>query len=100
MGLVGGIIGKELGTAGLSVVAFEQGPVPQVDQYGQRDTLRFIVRDKDWTSALGGATLHWTGQSARYEPGDFKVYTNEIVSGLAERAGADLAGYDVVDWPL
>ena len=33
-------------------------------------------------------------------PGDFKLFTNEIESGNAERANADLTGYDVIDWPL
>ena len=33
-------------------------------------------------------------------PGDFRLFTNEIESGNAERAGADLTGYDIVDWPL
>jgi choline dehydrogenase-like flavoprotein len=31
---------------------------------------------------------------------DFRLFTNEIESGNAERAGADLTGYDIVDWPL
>ena len=51
-------------------------------------------------NVLGGALLHWTGQSSRYMPGDFKLYTNEIESGNAERAHADLTGYDIIDWPL
>jgi gluconate 2-dehydrogenase alpha chain len=51
-------------------------------------------------NVLGGALLHWTGQSSRYMPGDFKLYTNEIASGNAERAKADLTGYDIIDWPL
>jgi choline dehydrogenase-like flavoprotein len=33
-------------------------------------------------------------------PGDFKLRSNEIESGNAERAKADLTGYDVIDWPL
>jgi gluconate 2-dehydrogenase alpha chain len=51
-------------------------------------------------NVLGGALLHWTGQVSRYMPDDFKLYTNEIASGNAERAGADLTGYDITDWPL
>jgi gluconate 2-dehydrogenase alpha chain len=51
-------------------------------------------------NVLGGALLHWTGQASRYMPGDFKLYTHEIASGNAERAKADLAGYDITDWPL
>jgi gluconate 2-dehydrogenase alpha chain len=33
-------------------------------------------------------------------PGDFKVFTNEVASGVAELARADLSGYDIVDWPI
>jgi gluconate 2-dehydrogenase alpha chain len=126
VGAVGGILAKELASAGLKVVGFERGPAPRHADYAPRDSIRFIARTDrlDWVrheptttrsragaeaqiryrtsplNVLGGALLHWTGQASRYMPGDFKVYTNEIVNGGAERAGADLAGYDVVDWPI
>ena len=126
VGAVGGILAKELASAGLKVVGFERGPAPRLADYAPRDSIKFIARvDRlDWVrhepttsrskagetaelryrtsplNVLGGALLHWTGQASRYMPGDFKVYTNEILSGNAERAGADLRGYDVVDWPL
>ncbi len=126
VGAVGGILAKELSSAGLKVVGFERGPTPKREDYAPRDSIRFLVRSDrlDWVrheptttrrrrgetarlqfrtsplNVLGGALLHWTGQSSRYMPGDFKLHTNEIASGNAERAGADLAGYDVIDWPL
>jgi gluconate 2-dehydrogenase alpha chain len=126
VGAVGGILAKELASAGLNVVGFERGPAPRIADYAPRDSIRFIARADglDWVrheptttrsradapadiryrtsplNVLGGALLHWTGQASRYMPGDFKVYTNEIVNGGAARAGADLSGYDVVDWPI
>ncbi|HTM07495.1 MAG TPA: GMC family oxidoreductase [Verrucomicrobiae bacterium] len=126
VGAVGGILAKELASAGLNVVGFERGPAPHPADYAPRDSIRFIARaDRlDWVrheptttrarggaaaelryrtsplNVLGGALLHWTGQASRYMPGDFKVHTNEIANGGAERAGADLTGYDVVDWPI
>ena len=126
VGAVGGILAKELSSAGLKVVGFERGPAPTKEDYAPRDSIRFLVRSDrlEWVrheptttrkrrdeaarlqfrtsplNVLGGALLHWTGQSSRYMPGDFKLYTDEIASGNAERAGADLAGYDVIDWPL
>ena len=126
VGAVGGILAKQLASAGLKVVGFERGPEPRQSDYAPRDSIRFIARaDRlDWVrheptttrsrkdaeadlryrtsplNVLGGALLHWTGQASRYMPGDFKVHTNEIVNGGAERARADLAGYDVVDWPI
>jgi gluconate 2-dehydrogenase alpha chain len=126
VGAVGGILSKELASAGLKVVGFERGPEPRRADYAARDSIRFIARADtlDWVrheptttrardgdaaelryrtsplNVLGGALLHWTGQASRYMPGDFKVYTNEIQNGGAERAGADLAGYDVTDWPI
>src|SRR5437016_6080944 len=126
MGAVGGILAKQLGTAGLKVVALERGPAIVLDDYAARDSIRFAARSEqlDWVrheplsmrggpdqptslryttsplNVVGGALLHWTGQASRFFPGDFKVYTNEVASGLTERADADLSGYDMVDWPI
>lgn len=126
VGGMGGILAKELASTGLKVVGFERGPAPKKEDYAPRDSIRFFVRREqlDWVrhdptvtrrklggptrlqyrtsplNVLGGSLLYWTGQSSRYMPGDFKLYTNEIASGNAERAGADLTGYDIIDWPL
>jgi len=126
VGGLGGILAKELASAGLKVVGFERGPAPKKEDYSPRDSIRFLIRPErlDWVrheptttrskanekshlqfrtsplNVLGGALLHWTGQSSRYMPGDFKLYSNEIESGNAERAKADLTGYDIIDWPL
>lgn len=126
VGGLGGILAKELSSAGLKVVGFERGPAPQKEDYAPRDSIRFLVRPEklDWVrheptttrrrtgekatlqyrtsplNVLGGALLHWTGQSSRYMPDDFKLYTHEIASGNAERARADLSGYDIIDWPI
>lgn len=126
VGGMGGIMAKELASAGLKVVGFERGPEPKKEDYAPRDSIRFLIRPEqlDWVkheptttrkkagqkpklqyrtsplNVLGGSLLHWTGQSSRYMPGDFKIFTNEIASGAAERAKADLTGYDIIDWPL
>jgi gluconate 2-dehydrogenase alpha chain len=126
IGAVGGILAKELASAGLKVVGLERGPAPKKEDYAPRDSIRFLVRTDqlEWVrheptttrkkpgeiarvqyrtsplNVLGGALLHWTGQVSRYMPADFKLYSNEILSGNAERAGADLEGYDIIDWPL
>jgi len=126
VGGMGGILAKELASAGLKVVGLERGPAPKKQDYAPRDSIRFLVRTDqlEWVrheptttrkkkgqatqlqyrtsplNVLGGALLHWTGQVSRYMPGDFKLHTNEILSGNAERAGADLSGYDIIDWPL
>ena len=124
VGAAGGILAKELGTAGLKVVAFERGASLTLEDYGVRDAIRFITRSAlvDWArhdpvtfrslpsqkaavryptvNAVGGQMLHWTGQAARFMPGDFKLFTNEIAGGVAERAKADLSGYEVLDWPI
>jgi gluconate 2-dehydrogenase alpha chain len=124
VGEAGGILAKELGTAGLDVVAFERGNVLARDDYGARDSIKFTARlamqdfirhepqtfrsspneratvRHSTTSALGGRMLTWTGQSARFTPDVFNVHTNEVAGGVAERAGADLTGYDIQDWPI
>ncbi len=125
-GHVGGLLAKELATAGLQVVALERGPEATLEDYATRDAIRFVIRNtlSDWvrhepvtfrgrpderaavrfgntpSNVLGGATLHWTGQAARFQPGDFNVFSNEVATGVAERAGADLAGYEIYDWPI
>ena len=126
VGGMGGILAKQLGTAGLRVVAFERGPALEWADYAPRDSIRFTVRSNqlEWVrhdpttfrsrrdqratlrystspaNALGGALLHWTGQASRFLPDDFRVYSNEVLGGVAERAGADLSGYDIADWPV
>ncbi len=124
VGMVGGILAKELATAGLKVVGFERGAALTREDYAVRDSIHFVVRNAllDWvrhepttfrnspdqravlqfptTNALGGRMLTWTGQSARFSPDDFKVFSGEIASGVAARAGADLAGYEIYDWPI
>ena len=124
VGGVGGILAKELGTAGLNVVAFERGRFLTKEDYAVRDSIKFTVRDSlnEWVhqepvtfrstpdqravvryptiNAIGGQMLHWTAQAARLAPGDFKVFTNEVASGVAERAKADLTGYEIFDWPI
>jgi gluconate 2-dehydrogenase alpha chain len=124
VGEAGGILAKQLATAGLKIVAFERGDVLRREEYGVRDSIKFTTRfnlqeftrhepntfrsgpDKratvrhSTTSTLGGRMLTWTGQSARFPPDVFKVYTNEILGGVAEMAGADLTDYDIHDWPI
>ncbi len=126
VGAVGGILAKELGSAGLQVVAFERGPAVTLEDYAARDAIKWVTRVAlhEWvrhepityrsqpdqratpryttspTNSVGGAILHWTAQAARFLPADFKVFTNEIASGLAERAGADITGHEVSDWPI
>src|SRR5579872_3874729 len=109
-GAVGGILAKELGTAGLKVVVLERGAVLTPEDYAARDAIKFITRaaSVEWArhdpvtfrgnaseraqphyttiNALGGQTIHWTGQAARFMPGDFKVHSREIATGIAERA--------------
>jgi gluconate 2-dehydrogenase alpha chain len=126
VGAVGGILAKELASAGLKVVAFERGPSLTLEDYAVRDSIKFVTRSAllEWVrhepvtfrnlpdqravprysttpaNALGGAMLHWTGQAARFLPGDFKVFSREIASGIADKAKADLTGYDIADWPV
>lgn len=124
VGAAGGILAKELGTAGLKVIALERGELLTEQDYAVRDSIKFISRELQqvWSryepvtfrptrdaratvryptvNTVGGALLQWTGQSVRFAPPDFKIRTNEIENGVAERAKADLTGYDIHDWPI
>ena len=44
VGAVGGILAKQLTSAGLKVVAFERGPALKTAEYAQRDSIRYIAR--------------------------------------------------------
>src|SRR5688572_26393981 len=85
-GVMGGVLAKELGTAGLKVVLLERGPAITRADYAPRDAIEFTTRLnlKDWVrhepivmragprergrlrftttplNVLGGALLHWT----------------------------------------
>ena len=126
MGAAGGVMAKELASAGLSVVGLERGPELEFEDYAYKDSVRAIarrefeerVRHEPVTNrssrgavtrlrytttpanSVGGGLMIWTGSTTRFMPGDFNVYTNEVLGGVAERAGADLDGYDIPDWPI
>jgi gluconate 2-dehydrogenase alpha chain len=126
VGASGAILAKQLATAGLKVVGLERGPLRSLSDYEIRDDIRWMVRtdllptvrDDPFTwrpssdrratvrrgnspeNQVGGAWLHWQGFSWRFHPADFKVRSREIETGVAERAGADLRGVDIQDWPV
>lgn len=124
VGAAGGILAKQLGSAGLHVIGLERGALLTRADYAARDSVKFVVRSSqlEWerhdpvvfrntpaepgrliygtVSAIGGQMLHWTAQSSRLLPGDFKIATNEIAAGVAQRARADLTGYEIFDWPI
>jgi len=116
---LGGILAKQLASAGLKIVGFERGPAPKKADYAPRDSIRFLIRPEqlEWvrheptttrnktgektrlqyrTSAqrARGALLHWTGQSSRYMPGDFKLFTNENRKRTPEQRPCRSESYD------
>ena len=44
IGAVGGILAKQLTSAGLKVVGFERGPALKTVEYAQRDSISYIAR--------------------------------------------------------
>ena len=99
VGCVGGIMAKELASAGLSVVGLEAGPDQPFEDYASKDSLR-KERRSGGNLNLGGGLMVWTGSATRFMPGDFSLYTDEVLGGVAERAGANLDGTDITDWPI
>ncbi len=126
MGAVGGIMAKELATAGMSVVGFERGAYAEFEDYAYKDSIRAIARREfeervrnepvmhrpdrgapaglRYTTtpinAVGGGLSIWTASTTRFMPDDFRVYSNEVQRGGAERAQAQLQGYELFDWPI
>ena len=53
VGGLGGIMAKQLASAGLKVVGFERGPAPKLEDYAPRDSIRFLIRPEqlEWVLA-------------------------------------------------
>ena len=69
VGAVGGILAKELASAGLKVVGFERGPAPKLEDYAPRDSIKFIAR---------GDQLEWV----RHEPTTVRTKRGEVAALL------------------
>ncbi len=127
-GAAAGPISTELAKAGYSVVALDRGEYRTTDDFSGRtfDTLRFVQRaelvpsssevamtfrtdDKSvarpaanrMANMVGGASVHWSGQSWRYYEDDFRVR-----STIDEMYGPERLGYleedgaNIQDWPI
>ena len=125
-GVAGAILAKQFGTAGLQVVVLERGPWLAFNDYAHKDSIRSGPRrgleptvrsdpvyfrprpggpvsrllTSNPTNAVGGAMTFWTGLATRFTPGDFRVHSEDVADGAAQRAGADLTGYEIGDWPI
>lgn len=127
-GAAAGPMSAELSKAGFSVLALERGEYRDLPDFApsQFDTLRFVsrkemvpsIREFPLTfrgsedevarpmqhvgaSTVGGASVHWSGQSWRFYEDDFRVkstieemYTPEQLAHLEED------GANIQDWPI
>lgn len=128
-GASGGPASLELAKAGYSVVVLEAGPHRTTEedfQRGSMDTLRWLTRaemidDKrmsltfrtneaevarPWgyrmASTVGGASVHWSGQSWRYYVDDFRSKTTiqEMYGKTGRLAYLKEDRAAIEDWPL
>ena len=128
-GAAGGPLSLELAEAGRSVVVLERGPHLKTDEHYAKshlDTLRWRTRGemlpgrqdvpitfrtdldadaeaRDYTmaSVVGGASVHWSGQSWRFYEDDFRVRsTIEEMYGRDRLRYLEDDGADIRDWPL
>lgn len=127
MGFLGGIIAAELTKTGVKVVGLERGkPRSTQDYFMVHDELRYSQRydlmqdlSKDTISfrntekvaavpmrqygsflmgeGLGGAGIHWNGQTYRFLPYDFEIYSKTV-----ERYGKNKIpeGMTLQDWGI
>ncbi|MDU0203629.1 MULTISPECIES: GMC family oxidoreductase [Paenibacillus] len=127
MGWVGGIIAAELSKQGVKVVGLERGkPRDTKDYYMVHDELRYAsrydlmqdlsketvtFRNTDKVAAvpmreygsfllgegLGGSSIHWNGQTYRFLPYDFEIYSKTV-----ERYGKQKIpeGMTIQDWGI
>lgn len=127
VGWVGGIMAAELTKAGLDVVGLERGANRTIADYANtHDELRFAIRyemfqnvaNETWTlrhnlgenalpmrqlgsflpgTGVGGAGVHWNGQTWRFHPRDFTMYTS-TVNRYGKSAIPD--GMTIQDWGI
>ncbi len=126
VGWVGGIIASELTKAGLTVVGLERGHDRSIPDWQPRDELRYAIRNdlfqntanETWTfrhnlgetalpirqlgawlpgTGIGGAGVHWNGQTWRFHPRDFTIRTSTIDRYGAAAIPANMA---IQDWGI
>jgi gluconate 2-dehydrogenase alpha chain len=127
VGWVGGIMAAELTKAGLDVVGLERGANRTIADYADtHDELRYAIRyemfqnaaNETWTlrhtlgenalpmrqlgsflpgTGVGGAGVHWNGQTWRFHPRDFTMYTS-TVNRYGKSAIPD--GMTIQDWGI
>ncbi len=124
LGAAGGIMAKELATAGMKVVGLDLGPFRRTNDFRDHDELRFAVRQEmlrpkitetpmrlrpntdtaeapfvPWTISVGvgGGTVHYGTWNWRILPHHFR-----ILSDITKRYGASALppGTSIVDWPI
>jgi gluconate 2-dehydrogenase alpha chain len=126
-GWVGGIIAAELCKQGLEVVAIERGHDRNTAQFqDDHDELRYAIRNElfqnaaneTWTfrhnlgetalpmrqlgawlpgTGVGGAGVHWNGQTWRFHPRDFTIKTSTVDRYGASAMPANMA---IQDWGI
>ena len=126
VGWVCGIIAAELTKAGLTVVGIERGHDRSVPEWQPRDELRYAVRGDMFQNVanetqtlrhnlgetalplrqlgawlpgtgIGGAGVHWNGQTWRFHPRDFQIRTDTINRYGAAAIPANMA---IQDWGI
>jgi gluconate 2-dehydrogenase alpha chain len=127
-GAATGPLSVELSRAGYSVVALERGEHRTTDEFAENalDTLRWATRAEmvptlmelpltfrsnlsavatptryQMASTVGGASVHWSGQSWRFYEEDFRVRTTlEELYGPERLAYLRADGANIQDWPV
>ena len=120
LGAAGGVLAKELATAGMKVVALERGDFIQASDLNHMDELRMSVRgglsnnfpyrtttrpddrsparvQSSDAAGVGGQTLHWAAMAWRNHEDDFRVRSATLARYGEEALPADNL---IEDWPL
>src|ERR1700741_1428641 len=104
LGWTGSILAYELARTGLEVVAIERGPWRDTatDFNSGNNPSQNALPIRKWGSFLpgngvGGAGVHWNGQTWRFLPNDFRIRSHMI-----ERYGEKIMpeGNHIQDWPV
>ncbi len=124
LGAAGGVMAKELATAGMKVVGLDLGPFRRTIDFQYHDELRFTTRkellqpkisetpmmlrpnaqasavpSQPWTISVGvgGGSVHYSAWLFRMLPHHFKI-RSDVVARYGASALPD--GSNIVDWPI
>ena len=91
VGGMGGIMAKELASAGLKVVGFERGPAPKKADYAPRDSIRFLIRPEQLELSLDESGIgEVVGREFRGHDVFYRVLLSDGATVISQRPSTEV----------